>query len=76
MSRRDRYEPAPAAPDQPIIDNEPAPAAPALVRALVLHSSVYGRCGEVKEFPADEVEALRLAGFVDTHPNAIASAGG
>jgi len=56
--------------------NEPAAAAPEVVRALVLHNSVYGRCGQVKEFPADVVKALRLAGFIDPHPNAVASVEG
>ena len=71
MSRRARNPPAADA--APTGENK---ATTAGVRALVLHDSVYGRCGQVKEFPADEVEALRLAGYVDPHPNAVASAGG
>lgn len=45
------------------------------VRALVLHDSIYGKCGEVREFAADQVDALRGAGYIDPHPNAVASAG-
>lgn len=44
--------------------------------ALVLYDSVYGKCGEVKPFRADQVEAIAAAGFIDAHPNAVASAGG
>lgn len=46
------------------------------VRALVLHDSIYGKCGEVREFAGDQVDALRGAGYIDPHPNAVASAGG
>ena len=46
------------------------------VRALVLYDSVYGKCGEVKPFRADQVEDIADAGFIDAHPNAVASAGG
>ena len=46
------------------------------VRALVLYDSVYGKCGEVKPFRADQVEDIAAAGFIDAHPNAVASAGG
>lgn len=53
-------------------DPELAPSAS--VPALVLHDSVYGKCGEVKEFPADQAAAIAAAGYIDTHPNAIASA--
>ncbi len=56
------------------------PAPPATqgdtVPALVLYDSVYGKCGEVKPFAAEEVEAIAAAGFIDAHPNAVASAGG
>lgn len=46
------------------------------VRALVLHDSIYGKCGEVREFDAALVEALKDAGYIDPHPNAVASVGG
>lgn len=45
------------------------------VLALVLSDSVYGKCGEVKRFPADLAPAIAAAGYIDTHPNAVASAG-
>lgn len=50
-------------------------AEPEKVMALVLHDSIYGKCGEVREFAADQVDALRGAGYIDPHPNAVASAG-
>lgn len=46
------------------------------VAALVLSDCVYGKCGEVKEFAADEVEAIAAAGYIDPHPNAVKSAKG
>ncbi|MFE0784067.1 MULTISPECIES: hypothetical protein [Pseudomonadota] len=52
-------------------DAEPAER----VKALVLHDSIYGKCGEVREFAADQVDALRRAGYIDPHPNAVALAG-
>ena len=45
------------------------------VKALVLVDCIYGKCGEVAEFAADQAEAIRAAGYIDTHPNAVASAG-
>lgn len=48
----------------------------ASVRALVLHDSIYGKCGEVREFDLALVAALKDAGYIDPHPNAVASAGG
>ena len=56
-------------PTPPVIEGD-------TIQALVLFDSVYGKCGEVKPFRADEVEAIALAGFIDAHPNAVASAGG
>lgn len=63
----------------------PAPAEPAApatgldtrqqIRALVLHDSIYGKCGEVREFDAEHVPALKGAGYIDPHPNAVESAG-
>lgn len=41
------------------------------VEALVLSDCVYGKCGEVKDFAADEVEAIAAAGYIDPHPNAV-----
>ncbi|MDF3851358.1 hypothetical protein [Achromobacter denitrificans] len=46
------------------------------VRALVLHDSIYGKCGEVREFDAEHVPALKGAGYIDPHPKAVESAGG
>lgn len=46
------------------------------VLALVLHDSIYGKCGEVREFDVALVAALKDAGYIDPHPNAVASAGG
>lgn len=46
------------------------------IRALVLHDSIYGKCGEVREFDAALVAALKDAGYIDPHPNAVAFAGG
>lgn len=44
------------------------------VEALVLSDNIYGKCGEVKAFPADQVEAIAAAGYIDPHPNAVKSA--
>lgn len=44
------------------------------VEALVLSDSFYGKCGEVKRFHKDEVEAIAAAGYIDPHPNAVTSA--
>ncbi|WP_152546273.1 hypothetical protein [Bordetella bronchiseptica] len=41
------------------------------VKALVLHDSIYGRCGEVREFDASAVDALKDAGYIDPHPKAV-----
>ena len=60
--------------DQPTDQNPPD--AGETVPALVLHDSVYGKCGEVKQFPADAVEGIAAAGYIDPHPNAIKSAEG
>ena len=45
-----------------------------VVEARVLSDNVYGKCGEVREFPATLVEAIAAAGYVDPHPNAVRSA--
>jgi len=45
------------------------------IKALVLHDSIYGKCGEVREFDAEHVPALKGAGYIDPHPNAVESAG-
>lgn len=60
--------------DQPTDQNPPD--AGETVPALVLHDSVYGKCGEVKQFPADAVEGIAAAGYIDPHPNAVKSAKG
>ncbi|WP_313378138.1 hypothetical protein [Achromobacter insolitus] len=54
----------------------PPPSEGESVRALVLHDSIYGKCGEVREFDAALVAALKDAGYIDPHPNAVASVGG
>lgn len=46
-----------------------------MVPALVLHDSIYGKCGEVREFDSSQVAAFKEAGYIDPHPNAVASAG-
>lgn len=46
------------------------------VKALVLHDSIYGKCGEVREFDAEHVPALQGAGYIDPHPKAVEAAGG
>lgn len=46
------------------------------VKALVLHDSIYGKCGEVREFDTEHVPALKGAGYIDPHPKAVESAGG
>ncbi len=48
----------------------------AKVRALVLSDNAFGRCGEVREFEAAHAGAIEAGGFIDTHPNAVASAEG
>jgi hypothetical protein len=48
----------------------------ATVRALVLSDNAFGRCGEVREFEAAHAAAIEAGGFIDTHPNAVASAEG
>lgn len=54
----------------------PEPGAREWVKALVLHDSIYGKCGEVREFEAKQVPALKGAGYIDPHPKAVESAGG
>lgn len=60
-----------------IAEDEEQPAEPVddadTVLALVLSDSVYGKCGEVKRFAADLAPAIAAAGYIDTHPNAVAS---
>lgn len=72
-----------ATPAPPPAETAPAESAPSSppseresVLALVLHDSIYGKCGEVREFDAALVAALKDAGYIDPHPNAVASAGG
>lgn len=67
-------------PGQQQAHNEQAPPAQILsgakVRALVLSDNAFGRCGEVREFEAAHAAAIEAGGFIDTHPNAVASAEG
>lgn len=65
--------PPPAAPETRPAEAVPAAAGPT-VDALVLFDSVYGKCGEVRAFDASTADAIAAAGFIDTHPNAVASA--
>lgn len=58
--------------EQPELQNDP-PQAGATVKALVLFDSVYGKCGEVKDFPAETVEGIAAAGYIDAHPKAVAA---
>lgn len=66
------------------VDDDPAPPAPqpqpseptAMVQALVLSDGPFGRCGDVREFDAVHAAAIEAGGFIDTHPNAVASAKG
>lgn len=53
-----------------------APETRKWVKALVLHDSIYGKCGEVREFDAEQVSALKIAGYIDPHPKAVEFAGG
>lgn len=46
------------------------------VSALVLSDNAFGRCGEVREFDAAHAPVIEAGGFIDTHPNAVASAKG
>ncbi len=66
--------------DQGQSQDEQAPTAHTLptakVRALVLSDNAFGRCGEVWEFEAAHAPAIEAGGFIDTHPNAVASAEG
>jgi len=67
-------------PGQQKTHDEQAPPAQTLpgakVRALVLSDNAFGRCGEVREFEAAHAAAIEAGGFIDTHPNAVASAEG
>lgn len=54
----------------------PEPDTREWVKALVLHDSIYGKCGEVREFDSEHAPALKGAGYIDPHPKAVESAGG
>lgn len=43
----------------------------ATVPALVLHNSYLGKVGEKVEVPADQAQALKDAGYIDTHVAAL-----
>lgn len=53
-----------------------APEARETVWALVLSDGPFGRCGDVREFDATYAADIEAGGFIDTHPNAVASAKG
>lgn len=55
-------------------DEEPAPPDGETVPALVLSNNHLGKVGQVIQVNAAHVEALRLGGLIDPHPNAIKSA--
>lgn len=48
-----------------------APASDDLVDCAVLFDNIYGKHDDIVSLPADQAEAARAAGYVDTHPNAI-----
>ncbi|OBU62146.1 hypothetical protein [Stenotrophomonas maltophilia] len=60
--------------DLPPPDEELAPPEGETVPALVLSDNHLGKVGEVIQVNAAHVEALRLGGLIDPHPNAIKSA--
>ncbi|KUJ05912.1 hypothetical protein AR275_20135 [Stenotrophomonas maltophilia] len=60
--------------DLPPSDEVPAPPEDETVPALVLSNNHLGRVGQVIQVNAAHVEALRLGGLIDPHPNAIKSA--
>ncbi|MBB5530859.1 hypothetical protein GGD72_001637 [Stenotrophomonas maltophilia] len=55
-------------------DEELAPPNSETVPALVLSDNHLGKVGDVIQVEAAHVEALRLGGLIDPHPNAIKSA--
>ncbi|WP_414497229.1 hypothetical protein [Stenotrophomonas maltophilia] len=60
--------------DLPRPDEEPAPPEGERVPVLVLSNNHLGKVGQVIQVNAAHVEALRLGGLIDPHPNAIKSA--
>ncbi len=60
--------------DLPPPDEEPARPEGETVPALVLSNNHLGKVGQVIQVNAAHVEALRLGGLIDPHPNAIKSA--
>ena len=54
-------------------DEELAPSNSETVPALVLSDNHLGKVGDVIQVEAAHVEALRLGGLIDPHPNAIKS---
>lgn len=60
--------------DLPPPDEEPAPPEGETVPALVLSNNHLGKIGQVIQVNAAHVDALRLGGLIDPHPNAIKSA--
>ncbi|HDS1519152.1 TPA: hypothetical protein QEK92_001827 [Stenotrophomonas maltophilia] len=60
--------------DLPPSDEVPALPEGETVPALVLSNNHLGKVGQVIQVNAAHVEALRLGGLIDAHPNAIKSA--
>lgn len=60
--------------DVPPPDDELDPPDGETVPALVLSDNHLGKVGQVIQVNAAHVEALRLGGLIDPHPNAIKSA--
>jgi len=62
-------------PVQQTPNNEPPaltePPVLEVVECAVLYDNIYGRHDDIIELPAEQAEAARAAGYVDTHPNAI-----
>ncbi|MDT3432340.1 hypothetical protein ROV94_15840 [Stenotrophomonas maltophilia] len=74
--RRNSQTPETVATDNvvPPPDEELAPPDGETVPALVLSNNHLGKVGQVIQVNAAHVEALRLGGLIDPHPNAIKSA--
>lgn len=73
---RDSQTPETVATDNnvPPPDEELGPPDGETVPALVLSNNHLGKVGQVIQVNAAHVEALRLGGLIDPHPNAIKSA--
>lgn len=60
-------------PDQGATEKTKGEPEASSVECAVLHDSIYGKHDSIIELPADQAEAAASAGYVDTHPNAIAA---